>query len=133
MYDTKSTGKTNYYTNKLRQSSNSLHNYNNDSFNVVNPNSPTFISTKSLQFFDPQTQLTEKEKNDILTIINMYKEISTSFETLIKSITEIQNNINEYEDEMEQLKSKENEMMSDLRTKYGNFSLQDVFDTLYNS
>ena len=29
--------------------------------------------------------------------------------------------------------SKENEMMSDLRTKYGNFSLQDVFDTLYNS
>ena len=42
-------------------------------------------------------------------------------------------NINEYEDEMEQLKSKENEMMSDLRTKYGNFSLQDVFDTLYNS
>ena len=64
MYDTKSTGKTNYYTNKLRQTSNSLHNYNNDSFNVVNPNSPTFISTKSLQFFDPQTQLTEKEKND---------------------------------------------------------------------
>ena len=76
---------------------------------------------------------TEKEKNDILTIINRYKEISTSVETLIKSITEIQNNINEYEDEMEQLKSKENEMMSDLRAKYGNFSLQDVFDTLYNS
>ena len=76
---------------------------------------------------------TEKEKNDILTIINRYKEISTSVETLIKSITEIQNNINEYEDEMEQLKSKENEMMSDLRTKYGNISLQDVFDTLYNS
>ncbi len=76
---------------------------------------------------------TEKEKNDILTIINRYKEISTSVETLIKSITEIQNNINEYADEMEQLKSKENEMMSDLRTKYGNFSLQDVFDTLYNS
>lgn len=76
---------------------------------------------------------TEKEKNDILTIINRYKEISTSVETLIQSITEIQNNINEYEDEMERLKSKENEMMSYLRTKYGNFSLQDVFDTLYNS
>ena len=56
---------------------------------------------------------TEKEKNDILTIINRYKEISTSVETLIKSITEIQNNINEYEDEMERLKSKENEKYLD--------------------
>lgn len=64
MYDTKSTGKTNYYTNKLRQSTNSFKNYNNDSFNVVNANSPNFISTKSLQFFEPQTQLTDKAKID---------------------------------------------------------------------
>jgi archaellum component FlaC len=73
---------------------------------------------------------TEQEKKDIRDIIDEYRNVSGELYSFQKKADEIQEKVIELENNLKNIKEKEDKMMSELHSKYGPFSLQDIYDTI---
>ena len=73
---------------------------------------------------------TEQEKKDIRDIIDEYRNVSGELYSFQKKADEIQEKVIELENNLKNIKEKEDKMMSELHSKYGSFSLQDIYDTI---
>lgn len=74
--------------------------------------------------------LTEEEKFEIRMFIDRYHSISVNVENLKKEADKIQGSISDEQLKLKEIKKEEDEFMEILHKKYGNFSLQDINDSI---
>lgn len=74
--------------------------------------------------------LTEEEKFEIRMFIDRYHSISVNVENLKKEAEKIQGSISDEQLKLKEIKKEEDEFMEILHKKYGNFSLQDINDSI---
>ena len=75
-------------------------------------------------------KFTEQEIQNIRDIIEEYRTVSDELYSNQKKAEEIQENVIELEKNLKLIKDKEDKMMSELHSKYGQFRLQDIYDTI---
>ena len=75
-------------------------------------------------------KFTEQEIQSIRDIIEEYRTVSNELYSNQKKAEEIQKKVIELEKNLKLIKNKEYKMMSELHSKYGQFGLQDIYDTL---
>ena len=75
-------------------------------------------------------KFTEQEIQNIRDIIKEYRNVSDELYSNQKKAEEIQEKVIELEKNLKSIKDKENKMMSELHSKYGQFGLQDIYDTI---
>ena len=75
-------------------------------------------------------KFTEQEIQNIRDIIKEYRNVSDELYSNQKKAEEIQEKVIELEKNLKSLKDKEDKMMSELHSKYGQFGLQDIYDTI---
>ena len=74
--------------------------------------------------------LTSQEIQDIRNIIQEYRNVSDELDVYQKKADEIQDKVIELNKNLLSIKEKENKKISELHKKYGDFGLQDIYDTL---
>lgn len=74
---------------------------------------------------------TEKEIKDIIGIIEEYRNVSKELYAHQDKAKEIQEKVTELEGTLKSIKEKEDSMISELHSKYGEFGIQDVYDSIY--
>jgi len=77
-------------------------------------------------------KFTDQEIKDIIDIIEKYRDVSKELYTNQDKAKEIQEKVTELEGILKSIKEKEDSMMSELHSKYGEFSIQDVYDSIYD-
>ena len=75
-------------------------------------------------------KFTEQEIQNIRDIIKEYRNVSDELYSNQKKAEEIQEKVIELEKNLKSIKDKEDKMMSELHSKYGQFGLQDIYDTI---
>ena len=75
-------------------------------------------------------KFTEQEIQNIRDIIKEYRNVSDELYSNQKKAEEIQEKVIELEKNLKSIKNKEDKMMSELHSKYGQFGLQDIYDTI---
>ena len=73
------------------------------------------------------------EKKDVQSfrdIIQEYRDISDELSSYQKKAEDIQTKIISLEKNLKSIKDKENKLMKDLHKKYGEFGLQDIYESL---
>ena len=75
-------------------------------------------------------KFTEQEIQNIRDIIKEYKNVSDELYSNQKKAEEIQEKVIELEKNLKSIKDKEDKMMSELHSKYGQFGLQDIYETI---
>ena len=75
-------------------------------------------------------KFTEQEIQNIRDIIKEYRNVSDELYSNQKKAEEIQEKVIELEKNLKLIKDKEDKMMSELHSKYGQFGLQDIYDTI---
>lgn len=73
------------------------------------------------------------EKQDIdkiICIIDEYKKVSSELNSSMKKAKEIQEDVERLKKRMEDILKTENSFMESLHAKYGEFSLQDIYDII---
>ena len=75
-------------------------------------------------------KFTEQEVQNIRNIIKEYRNVSDELYSNQKKVEEIQEKVIELEKNLKLIKDKEDKMMSELHSKYGQFGLQDIYDTI---
>lgn len=74
---------------------------------------------------------TEQEKSSVIDIIDRYRTVSQSLTDYQNQAQEILDKVNELEKQMDGLKKEEDNLMENLHKKYGDFSLNEVYYTIY--
>lgn len=74
---------------------------------------------------------TEQESKDIRDIVEEYRNVSSELYVFQKKAEEIQEKVIELETQLKSIKEKEDKMMTELHSKYGKFSLQDIYESIY--
>ena len=77
-------------------------------------------------------KFTEQEIKDIIGIIEEYRSVSKELYVHQDKAKEIQEKVTELEGTLKSIKEKEDSMMSELHSKYGEFGIQDVYDSIYD-
>lgn len=75
-------------------------------------------------------KFTEQEIQNIRDIIEEYRTVSDELYSNQKKAEEIQEKVIELEKNLKLIKDKEDKMMSELHSKYGQFELQDIYDSI---
>ncbi len=75
---------------------------------------------------------TEQESNDIKDIVEQYRNVSEELYVFQKKAEEIQEKVIDLENKLKSIKEKEDKMMSDLHSRYGQFGLQDIYESIYD-
>ena len=75
---------------------------------------------------------TEQESKEIRDIVEEYRNVSEELFIYQKKAEEIQEKVIELEKTLKLIKEKEDGMMSELHSKYGQFGLQDIYDSVYD-
>ena len=75
-------------------------------------------------------KFTEQEIQNIRDIIEEYRTVSDELYSNQKKAEEIQEKVIELEKNLKSIKDKEDKMMSELYSKYGQFGLQDIYDSI---
>ena len=75
-------------------------------------------------------KFTEQEIQNIRDIIKEYRNVSDELYSNQKKAEEIQEKVIELEKNLKSIKDKEDKMMSKLHSKYGQFGLQDIYETI---
>ena len=75
-------------------------------------------------------KFTEQEIQNIRDIIEEYRTVSDELYSNQKKAEEIQEKVIELEKNLKSIKDKEDKMMFELHSKYGQFGLQDIYDTI---
>ena len=83
-----------------------------------------------LQRLSMKIKFTEQEIQSIRDIIEEYRTVSDELYSNQKKAEEIQEKVIELEKNLKSIKDKEDKMMSELHSKYGQFGLQDVYDSI---
>lgn len=79
-----------------------------------------------------ENKFTKQEIDEMKNIITKYRNVSGELSIFQNQATEIQKKVNQLENELLEIKSEENIIMNNLHNKYGEFSLQDIYDALNN-
>ena len=77
-----------------------------------------------------KSKFTEQEIQNIRDIIKEYRNVSDELYSNQKKAEEIQEKVIELEKNLKSIKDKEDKMMSELHSKYGQFGLQDIYETI---
>jgi predicted nuclease with TOPRIM domain len=77
-------------------------------------------------------KFTDQEIKDIIDIIEEYRDVSKELYAHQDKAKEIQEKVTELEGTLKLIKEKEDSMMSELHSKYGEFGIQDVYDSIYD-
>ena len=75
---------------------------------------------------------TEEEKQSIRDIIEEYRHVSDELMSYQKKAEEIQDKVIDLEKMLKTVKETEDKMMSELHSRYGQFGLQDIYDSIYD-
>ena len=75
---------------------------------------------------------TEQESKGIKDIIEEYRNVSEELYLFQKKAEEIQEKVIELETKLKSIKDKEDNMMNELHSKYGQFGLQDIYESIYD-
>ena len=75
-------------------------------------------------------KFTEQEIQNIRDIIEEYRTVSDELYSNQKKAEEIQEKVIELEKNLKLIKDKEDKMMSELHSKYGQCGLQDIYDSI---
>lgn len=78
-----------------------------------------------------KSKFTQKEISKMKDIIIRYKNVSDELMDYIKKAEDIQNKVSILESDLEKIKKEENTFMDKLHKKYGDFNLQEIYETLY--
>ena len=78
-----------------------------------------------------KVNFTDQEKTDIKDIIEEYRKVSEDLYLYQKKAEEIQDRVIELEADLKKIKEKEDVMMTELKKKYGEFGLQDIYDAIH--
>ena len=73
---------------------------------------------------------TEQEVSDIRDIIEQYRDVSEELYIYQTKAEEIQSKVIELEKLLKSIKETEDKMMETLHSKYGEFSLQDIYEAI---
>ena len=74
----------------------------------------------------------KEDIQDIRDIVEEYRNVSDELSTYKQEAEKIQNKLYELNDNLKSIKEKEEKKMSELHCKYGDFGLQDIYDTIYD-
>lgn len=77
-----------------------------------------------------KTNFTEQEIGYIRSIISQYTTISVSLNEYVKQAEEIQSKVDDLKNTAVELKKKEDDFLMELHNKYGDFTLNDIYDAL---
>ena len=77
-----------------------------------------------------KNKFTEEEIKLIKDIIEQYRDVSDELMVYQKKAEEIQDKVIELNNELKSIKDKEDELMSKLHKKYGEFGLQDIYEAI---
>ena len=75
-------------------------------------------------------KFTDKEIKKFRDIIQEYRDVSDELHAYQKKAEEIQTKVIELEETLKSIKEKEDSLMMELKEKYGEFSLQDIYEVL---
>lgn len=75
-------------------------------------------------------KFTDQEIKDFRDIIQEYRDVSYELYTYQKKAEEIQTKVIELEETLKSIKEKEDSLMTELKGKYGDFGLQDIYEVL---
>lgn len=77
-----------------------------------------------------KVSFTEQEVSDIRGIIEQYRNVSEELYIYQTKAEEIQSKVIELEKLLKSIKETEDKMMETLHSKYGEFSLQDIYEAI---
>ena len=77
-----------------------------------------------------KNKFTEEDITLIVKIIEQYRDVSSELYSYQKKAEEIQEKVISLEKNLKDIKDKENKLMTDLHKKYGDFSLQDIYNAI---
>ncbi len=77
-----------------------------------------------------KNKFTEEDITLIVKIIEQYRDVSSELYSYQKKAEEIQEKVISLEKNLKEIKDKENKLMTDLHKKYGDFSLQDIYNAI---
>jgi uncharacterized coiled-coil DUF342 family protein len=77
-------------------------------------------------------RLTTEERKNIRDIIDEYRLISDEIDLYQKKADEIQEKVITLNSQLKDIKDEEDKLMTELHNKYGDFSLQDIYDIVVN-
>lgn len=77
-----------------------------------------------------KNKFTEEEIKLIKDIIEQYRDVSDELTVYQKKAEEIQDKVIELNNELKSIKDKEDELMTRLHKKYGDFGLQDIYEAI---
>ena len=75
-------------------------------------------------------KFTEEEEREIRQIIGEYHQMNLIYSNYTKELMRIKDFLEKVEEDFNKIKDKERELMESLHEKYGEFSLQEVYDLL---
>ena len=77
-----------------------------------------------------KTKFTEDDIRTIKDIIEQYRDVSDELSVYQKKAEEIQDKVITLNNNLKKIKELEEKSMTELHKKYGNFSLQDIYDAI---
>lgn len=77
-----------------------------------------------------KVSFTKEEIQGMRDIIDQYRDVSKELYTYQKKAEEIQEKVISLEKNLGSIKEKEDKMMDELHKKYGEFTLQDIYDAI---
>lgn len=77
-----------------------------------------------------KNKFTEEDITLIVKIIEQYRDVSSELYSYQKKAEEIQEKVISLEKNLKEIKDKEDKLMTDLHKKYGDFSLQDIYNAI---
>ena len=75
-------------------------------------------------------KFTDQEIKNFRDIIQEYRDVSYELYAYQKKAEEIQTKVIDLEETLKSIKEKEDSLMTELKGKYGEFSLQDIYEVL---
>lgn len=75
--------------------------------------------------------LSKDHKEKILNFINNYQNISNEQHEIYEKLKSLQNKLNESTIKLQSIRDEEKEYMNELHKIYGDFTLNDLYDSLY--
>ena len=77
-----------------------------------------------------KVSFTKEEIQGMRDIIDQYRDVSQELYTYQKKAEEIQEKVISLEKDLGSIKEKEDKMMDELHKKYGEFTLQDIYEAI---
>lgn len=77
-----------------------------------------------------KVSFTKEEIQGMRDIIDQYRDVSQELYTYQKKAEEIQDKVISLEKNLGSIKEKEDKMMDELHKKYGEFTLQDIYEAI---